>query len=291
MVSPQVVIVTGLSGAGRSHSAKVLEDLGYFVVDNLPPVLMADVVDRVTATKGGAARVAVVADTRGGLTADELEAAVQAVEKRGAATTILFLDADDAVLARRFEETRRTHPVREGALAEKIAIERATLEDVRGMADVIIDTSELNVHELRRRLESAFAPEAVAGRLHVDIVSFGFKRGLPRVVDLLFDVRFLPNPHWVPDLRPQTGLDPEVRDYVLGQEDAVVFLDKLTEMLEFLVPRYDAEGKSYLTIAIGCTGGRHRSVAIAEEVARRLGAQGQPDVAVVHRDIAAGGRG
>ena len=288
MSDPRVIIVTGLSGAGRSHAANVLEDLGYFVVDNLPPSLVVDVVDRVGVVEGTRSRVAMVVDTRGGLTARDLDEALKGLSSRGIRTTVLYLDADDAALARRFEETRRTHPVTEGTLTEMIAIERAAFEEIRGMSDVIVDTSDLNVHQLRQRIESAFSGELQSPRMRIDVVSFGFKRGVPRVVDVMFDVRFLPNPHWEPDLRPQTGLDDDVRDYVLNGADTGDFLAKLDDMLEFLVPRYQAEGKSYLTIGIGCTGGRHRSVALAEEVGRRLRDRRAAEVTIRHRDLREG---
>ena len=285
MSEPRVIIVTGLSGAGRSQAAKVLEDVGYFVVVNLPPSLIVDVVDRVGVAEGTRSRVAMVVDTRGGVTAGDLEEALKGLLSRGVRTTVLYLDADEPTLARRFEETRRTHPVTEGTLADKIAIERSAFEEIRGMADVIVDTSDLNVHDLRRRIEAAFSGEMESPRMRIDVVSFGFKRGVPRVVDVMFDVRFLPNPHWDEALRPQTGLDDEVRDFVLGDDDTGAFLTKLDDMFEFLVPRYRAEGKSYLTIGIGCTGGRHRSVAISEEVGRRLRRDGAVDVSVRHRDL------
>ena len=286
MADPRVVIVTGMSGAGRSQTAKVLEDFGYFVVDNLPPNLVTQLIDGAGVMEGLRDRVALVVDTRGGLTFDQMEAALLGLQSRGLRTTVLFLDADDRTLVRRFEETRRTHPVPEGTLADKIAAERRTFEKIRGAADIIIDTTDLNVHELRKRLESAFAAETPDRRMRVDVISFGFKRGVPRVVDLMFDVRFLPNPHWVSELRSQTGLDGAVRDYVLGQDDAREFLGQMETMLDFLIPRYEAEGKSYLTIGIGCTGGRHRSVALANAVCDYLGKSKDIDVSVSHRDIA-----
>jgi UPF0042 nucleotide-binding protein len=284
MSEPHVVIVTGMSGAGRSQVANVLEDVGYFVVDNLPTSLIEAVVDRVGVLEGARSKVAVVADTRGGITSDALDATLKGLMGRGVRVTVLYLDADDATLIRRYEETRRPHPVQEGPLGETIRAERAAFEEIRGQADFIIDTSDLNVHQLRQHVEAAFAGERPARRMRVDLMSFGFKRGVPRVVDLLFDVRFLPNPHWVAELRPQTGLDAEVSTYVLGQADAAEFLDRTSELLAFLVPRYEAEGKSYLTIGVGCTGGRHRSVAITEELAKRLGGE-FADVNVVHRDL------
>jgi UPF0042 nucleotide-binding protein len=282
---PRVIIVTGLSGAGRSQTAKVLEDVGYFVVDNLPPSLIVDVVDRVGVAEGTRERVGLVVDSRGGVTAAELEAALTALRRRGVRTTVLFLDADDATLARRFEETKRSHPVLEGTVAEKIRRERTTFEEIRGSADVIIDTSELTVHDLRRRVEEVFAGDGPQRRMHVDIVSFGFKKGVPRVVDVMLDVRFLPNPHWLAALRPLTGLHQDVSAYVLGQDDAAEFLGRAGDLLEFLVPRYEAEGKSYLTIGIGCTGGRHRSVAIAEALGTRLRDVEAMEIEVHHRDL------
>lgn len=284
MPEPRVIIITGLSGAGRSQTAKVLEDVGYFVVDNLPPSLIADVVDRVGVAEGAREKVGLVVDSRGGVTSAELAAATTALRRRGVGVTVLFLDADDATLARRFEETKRSHPVAAGTLAEKIAAERSAFEEIRGYADAIIDTSDLTVHDLRRRVEEAFAGEGPHRRMHIDVVSFGFKRGVPRVVDVLFDVRFLPNPHWRPDLRPLTGLDDDVSGYVLSNTDAADFLERTGDLLKFLVPRYEAEGKSYLTIGIGCTGGRHRSVAIAEALAKGLRAE-SIEVEVHHRDV------
>lgn len=284
MAESRVVIVTGMSGAGRSTAANVLEDLGYFVIDNLPPPFILDVVDRAGVPEAPAEKVAVVVDARGGLTAGDLEAVLNGLSGRGIPTTVLFLDADDQVLIDRFAETRRTHPVQEGTLAEKIAIERRRLEEIRGQADVILDTSRLNVHELRQRLEEAFAGGLPQRRMRIDVTSFGFKRGVPRVVDLLFDVRFIPNPHWVPELREMTGRDGPVRDYVLDQDGSAAFMDRVIDLLVFLVPRYEAEGKAYLTIGVGCTGGRHRSVVIAEEMGRRLATR-DVDVSVRHRDV------
>ncbi len=283
-VEPRVIIVTGMSGAGRSQAAKVLEDLGFFVVDNLPPTLIVDVVDRVGVVEGTYPRMATVVDTRGGVTPHDLDEAIRGLLGRGIRTTVLFLDADDATLGKRFEETRRTHPMAAPSLARSIAEERIAFEEIRGMSDVIIDTTELSVHDLRRRVEHAFDQERDERKMRVDVVSFGFKRGVPRVVDLLFDVRFLPNPHWIPELRPQTGLDAAVSDYVLSSEDAGVFCAQAMTMLDFLLPRYEAEGKKYLTIAVGCTGGKHRSVALAEELATRIGSH-DVDVTVRHRDL------
>lgn len=284
MAEPRVVIVTGLSGAGRSTTAAVLEDVGYFVVDNLPPPLILDVVDGSEVVEGGRERLAIVVDTRGGLTAADLDLAVRGLLGRGLETTVLFLDASDQALIQRYEETRRAHPVRGRTLAASIANERATFEEIRAQADVIVDTTGLNVHELRQRVQDVFAGDLPRHAMRVDIISFGYKRGIPRVVDLMFDVRFLPNPHWIPELRPHTGLDVAVREYVLTQDDAAEFMTRAGELLEFLIPRYTAEGKAYLTIGVGCTGGRHRSVVVAEALGKVLEA-GDVAVAVSHRDL------
>jgi UPF0042 nucleotide-binding protein len=288
MPEPSVIIVTGLSGAGRSQTAKVLEDVGYFVVDNLPPSLIVDVVDRVGVAEGMRSRVGLVVDSRGGVTSWDLDRAVTSLRRRGIPTTVLFLDADDDTLAQRFEETKRSHPMAEGTVAEKIADERESFEDIRGRSDVIIDTSDLTVHDLRRKVEEVFAEEGPHRRMHVDVISFGYKRGVPRVVDVLLDVRFLPNPHWVMAMRPLTGLDGAVSSYVLDQPDTAEFLERTEALLDFLLPRYEAEGKSYLTIGIGCTGGRHRSVAIAQELGSRLAAGDAVEVDVHHRDLDGG---
>jgi UPF0042 nucleotide-binding protein len=282
----RAVIITGMSGAGRSQTANVLEDLGYFVVDNLPVEMIKFLVDQIGVAEGRRERVAVVVDTRGSVTYEALETALRSLLQRGVRTTVLFMDADDAALERRFEETRRSHPIKEGNLAQRIATERKAFEEIRGLADVIIDTTDLNVHQLREKVVEAFQGPDQTRRLRVDVISFGFKKGTPRVVDVLLDVRFLPNPHWVPELRPLTGHDAPVRDHVLTAEDAVVFVDKTMDMFRFLLPRYEAEGKAYLTVGIGCTGGRHRSVALANELGRLLRAEGF-DANVSHRETPA----
>jgi len=282
----RAVIITGMSGAGRSQTANVLEDLGYFVVDNLPAEMIKFLVDQIGVPEGSRERVAVVVDTRGGVTYEALETALRSLLQRGVRTTVLFMDAEDAALERRFEETRRSHPIREGTLAQRIATERESFEEIRGLADVIIDTTDLNVHQLRDKVVEAFSGPDQTRRLRVDVISFGFKKGTPRVVDVLLDVRFLPNPHWVPELRPLTGHDAPVREHVLKAEDAVVFVEKSMDMFRFLLPRYEAEGKAYLTVGIGCTGGRHRSVALANEIGRLLRAEGF-DANVSHRETPA----
>lgn len=278
-----VVILTGLSGAGRSQAANVLEDIGYFVVDNLPIDLLSDLVRSVGVVDGTRSRLAVVADTRAGMDSESLEQALNDLHRDGLPTTVLFLDADNRTLTRRFEESRRPHPIDLSSLIDSIRAERDALEEVRAAADVIVDTSELSVHDLRDRLRSAFTDAATRSTMRVDVMSFGFKKGIPRVVDVMFDVRFMPNPHWIPELRSQTGLDEPVRDYVFSQPEAGEFLDKATDMLDFLIPHYEDEGKSYLTIAVGCTGGRHRSVVMAEAIGDHLKASGV-DTAVRHRD-------
>ena len=280
---PFLVVITGMSGAGRSLTAKALEDIGFFVIDNLPAGLISEVVAHADLPESPRRRLAVVVDTRGGLSFAELESVLMTLAGNEVQTRMVFLDADDEVLVKRFEESRRPHPVVGATLADSIAVERTALEDLRGTADILIDTTDKTVHELRAAVESVFAKDQPRRPLLVSVTSFGFKHGLPRVIDLLFDVRFLPNPHWVAELRPLTGLDDPVREYVFSEGDAQTFLDRTTELLEFLLPRYEAEGKSYLTIGIGCTGGRHRSVAIAEALGEWI-ADHDMAVTVLHRD-------
>ena len=285
MTRPHLVIISGMSGAGRSAASKALEDAGFFVIDNLPAELIADVVNRSDLKEGKRRRLAVAVDTRGGLDFGELELVMRQLGADGVATTLLFLDADDEVLERRFEETRRPHPVPGQSVGESIAAERKALGDLRARADVIIDTTDRNVHDLRQTVIEAFTASGEDRPLRVSVVSFGFKHGVPRVVDLVFDVRFLSNPHWDERLRPLTGLDEPVRHFVLGEPDALKFVTMTGELLEFLVPRYAAEGKAYLTVAVGCTGGRHRSVVVAEELAARLRGLAGIEVSVRHRDM------
>jgi UPF0042 nucleotide-binding protein len=274
-----VTVITGMSGAGRSAAADVLEDLGYYVIDNLPPALIANVSEQ-------AQRLALVVDTRAGEFVDDLAAALDALRARGARTRVLFLDASDDVLVRRFEATRRRHPLAaEDRFLDGISAERQLLEVLKGEADVIVDTSELNVHELRDRLRELFADSSESAHLlQTSVVSFGYKYGLPLDVDLVFDCRFLPNPHWIDALRPLPGTDPKVRKYVMGRPEAKAFLGQLEQMLGLLLPAYVREGKTYLSIGIGCTGGRHRSVVIAGELAKILDRLGFP-AAVYYRDL------
>ncbi|NOY56444.1 MAG: RNase adapter RapZ [Actinobacteria bacterium] len=272
-----------MSGAGRSTAAKVLEDLGYLVVDNLPPSLISDVV-RYNDLAEVPRRLAVVVDARGGYPIDEINKTIDNLEREGVEPSLLFLDATDESLIRRFEENRRPHPVAAGTLSESIAAERELLAELRAEADFVIDTTETNVHELRRRLEEQFEEARPERPMRVAISSFGFKYGAPRDADLLFDVRFLPNPYWQENLRPLNGRDPAVRDYVLDEHDAQEFLQRVQGLIDFLMPRFRHEGKSYLSIGVGCTGGRHRSVAIAEALARWLDGRGV-QATVRHRDV------
>jgi len=282
---PEVTVVTGMSGAGRSTAAKVLEDLGWFVVDNLPPALIPTMLELGGRSQGGVPRIAVVVDVRSGEFFADLSAALDTLAAHGRTPRLIYLEASDAALVRRFESVRRMHPLQgDGRILDGIAAERALVEDLRAAADVVIDTTELNVHELREKVEQAFLAEGEQSRLHATVVSFGFKYGLPVDADLVVDVRFLPNPHWVPELRPLTGLDPAVSGHVLGDRQAQELMDRYAEVLRVIVPGYLREGKRYLTLAVGCTGGKHRSVAIAEEVARRLRAAGI-DCQVEHRDL------
>ncbi len=281
----QVAIVSGLSGAGRSTAAKCLEDLGWFVVDNLPPELITTMVDLGSRTSGDVTKIAIVLDVRSRAFTEDLASVIKHLDARGYRPTVLFLEASDAALIRRFEANRRSHPLQDGGrLADGVASERAVLEPLRQEADVVVDTSELSVHQLRAEVERAFGHSARDRKSTLSIVSFGFKYGLPLDADLVIDMRFLPNPHWIPELRPHTGLDPDVSDYVLSQEGATEFLDRYVELIGLISGGYKREGKRYLTLAVGCTGGKHRSVATAEELRRRLESDAL-SVQVVHRDL------
>ncbi len=282
-----VTIITGMSGAGRSEAANVLEDLGFFVIDNLPPMFIGKIAELARGQET-ATRYALVVDVRSGDFLNDLSAAIEELRRGGATTRVLFLDAADDVLVRRYEASRRRHPLHDSSrVSEGIARERALLEPLKGEADVLVDTSNLNVHELRDRLRELLADTVADGRLQVNVVSFGYKHGLPLDVDLVFDCRFLPNPHWVDELRPLTGLDAPVRDYVLAQEGTTQFLAELDRLLALTLPGYEREGKAYLSIGIGCTGGRHRSVAVAEELGDALRRHGSR-VTVRHRDVERG---
>jgi UPF0042 nucleotide-binding protein len=280
----EFIVITGLSGAGRSQAANILEDLGWFVIDNLPPALIPKVSELASAPGATISRVVLVVGT--GPYHEEVLPALNALQRQGARVRIVFLEASTDVLVRRYESTRRRHPLDAGgaSLAEAIEAEREVLGGVKDEADVVVDTSDLNVHQLRERVHALFAADTPEAGMQTSIVSFGYKHGLPLDTDLVIDCRFLPNPYWVEELRPLRGVHRPVRDYVMGQEVTAQFLDGLTGLLELLLPAYVAEGKSYLTIAFGCTGGHHRSVVIAEEVARRLRDDGF-DPRVLHRDV------
>lgn len=278
----EFVVITGLSGAGRTQAAKVLEDLGWFVIDNLPASLIEKVGELAGQQGSTIEHVALVSGARD---VEELTAGLSHLRDKAERVRVLFLEAGDDVLVRRFEDTRRRHPFEDdGGLLDAIRLERAALEPLKGEADVVVDTSDLNVHQLRERIESLFSERTGDDGLQTAVLSFGYKHGLPLDVDIVLDCRFLPNPHWVDELRPHTGLDADVQRYVLGFDATDSFLERIDSLLELLLPAYVAEGKSYLTIAMGCTGGRHRSVVIAEEVAGLLRERGfHPRV--THRDI------
>ncbi|WP_026410839.1 RNase adapter RapZ [Actinomadura oligospora] len=282
---PDIVIVTGMSGAGRSTAAKSLEDLDWFVVDNLPPALLATMADLGGRVKDAVPRIAVVVDVRSRAFTADLHSSIAELEARGVHPRVVFLEASDEDLVRRFESVRRPHPLQaDGRLVDGIARERELVREVRAEADLVLDTSGLNVHELRNKIIGFFGDGSRESRLRATVVSFGYKYGLPVDADLVVDCRFLPNPHWVPELRPKTGRDADVRDYVLAQPGAKQFLDAYTEVLRLLTTGYEREGKHYVTLAVGCTGGKHRSVAMAEQIAARLRDEGV-EVQVAHRDL------
>jgi RNase adapter protein RapZ len=278
----ELLLVTGMSGAGKSAATATLDDLGWFVVDNLPPSLLMDLIDTV-AERADQRRLAVVVDVRGGVFFAELQGALAELSGRGIRPHVLFLEASDGALVRRFESARRPHPLQgEGRVVEAIDRERSLLAGLRADADLVIDTSLLNVHEFAARIRTAFGEQKQA--LRAIIVSFGYKYGLPVDADLVADMRFLPNPHWVPELRPQTGQQDAVRKYVLSQPGAEEFLDGYADLLGSVFDGYLREGKRFVTVGIGCTGGKHRSVAMSEALAARL-RDGGVETLVVHRDL------
>jgi len=279
----EMVIVTGISGAGKASALRSFEDLGYHAVDNLPLELLTEFAGLV-GKSDEIERAAIVVDVREGLTLDRLPEILKQV-KRVLPTRVVFLDAQDSVLVRRYSETRRPHPLRRSETVERsIVEERQLLDPIRNVADTLIDTSNYNVHELRAQIQQRFSQEEKSKRLLVSCVSFGFKNGVPLDADLVFDVRFLPNPHFVPEFRKKTGKDPKVAAYVRKFPQTKEFLGKVTELMLYLLPHYVEEGKSYLTVAFGCTGGQHRSVMMAEEMSKRLRKAGY-QVKAVHRDI------
>ena len=280
----QVLIVTGMSGAGRSTVGNALEDLGWYVVDNLPPQMLRPLVELAQHAGNALPRIAAVVDVRGGKLFADVQEAV-AVLRATASVRVLFLEATDAALVRRFEQVRRPHPLQgEGTLLDGIAAERTLMQELREQSDIIIDTSELNIHQLATTITEKYA-EADAAGVNVTVMSFGFKYGLPTDADLVADMRFLPNPFWVPELRGSSGLDSEVSDFVFAQEGAEDFVENYTRALAPVLAGYQRENKRHATIAIGCTGGKHRSVAVAERLARLLREQPGVAVSVKHRDL------
>jgi UPF0042 nucleotide-binding protein len=282
---PTLVIITGVSGSGKSTALRALEDAGFYCVDNLPVVLLEKLLELSGHTAGQVSRIAAGVDARDVRFLPEAPRIIGELREKGIDVTLLFLDATEEALVRRYSETRRRHPLSgdAGSVQDGIAAERQALAGLRAVADEVVDSSTLNVHDLKRLVGRRFA-SGEGARLGVTVVSFGFRYGIPPHADLVLDVRFLPNPYFVPELRSHVGTEPEVRDFVLSQPDARAFLDRLVDFGGFLLPRYKAEGKSYLTIAIGCTGGKHRSVAIAGELSQRLQLAGQA-VRLWHRDI------
>jgi UPF0042 nucleotide-binding protein len=284
----EFLVVTGMSGAGRSTVGATLEDMGWFVIDNLPAALIMKMVELVDMPGSEIQRLALVVGRGGGTSGpeyfDDLPAVVDALRDDRRRVRILFLDASDEILVRRYEGTRRRHPLAARGVEESISDERRLLASVRDRADLLIDTGELNTNQLRSRIIETFGEGSGAEHMQTSVVSFGYKHGLPPDVDMVFDCRFLPNPYWVDELRPLSGLDAAVRDFVLGQPECQKFLDKVDDLLTSILPSFMREGKSYLTIAVGCTGGRHRSVALAQAIADRLSLDDAP-VSVFHRDV------
>lgn len=280
----RVLVLSGVSGSGKSTASKVLEDLGYYCVDNLPPVLLPKIVDLVSEAKGPGWRIALVADIRGREFLPDTARVLDELRRGPHGVHVLFLDASDDVLLRRFSETRRKHPLgARGGAKEAIRRERALLSPLREAADTVLDTSAYTVHQLRDELQRRFHPGAGTG-MRVGVVSFGYRHGLPPEADMVLDVRFLPNPNFVPSLKESSGLDPRVRRYVLKWKETRRFLELSSALLQFLLPLYKKEGKAYFTLGVGCTGGRHRSVVLADVLARILRKAGAHPL-VVHRDV------
>lgn len=279
------VLITGMSGSGLSTAAKVFEDKGFYVAHNIPTKILVDLFELCAAENSPVDKLAVVSDVRTRMFEGSFLESIRELAERGMDPTVLFMDARDDVLIRRFDSVRRTHPLQGGdSLQDGIEREREEIANVRANADIVIDTSNLSVHDLRRAIEASFGTWE-ADKMHVTVKSFGFKHGAPLDTDLLLDVRFLPNPYWIPELRSYRGVDQPVADYVLNRPAAEEFIAKFETMLDSMLAGYRHEGKNFISIGIGCTGGHHRSVAVAEELGRRLSARGDLDVNVVHRDI------
>ena len=285
-MSKEVLILTGMSGAGRSTVAHALEDLGWYVVDNLPPTLLSDLINQSSNSEIGA--LAVVVDVRGGKFFDELASSLSQIKKSGTNFRVAFLDATDQALVQRFESTRRPHPLQgSGRIVDGIAAEREKLQDLLAQADVVIDTSNLNVHQLEKRTAEIFA-QGLTQSVRVNVLSFGYKYGIPVDADLVLDCRFIPNPHWVPELRPLSGLDEKVKSTVLANPGVGEFVNTYVSLIQQMLPGYLREGKKYLTVAIGCTGGKHRSVSVAREIADKLDGEGAGftiSAHASHRDV------
>ena len=283
-VQQEIVIITGLSGAGRSTAAKALEDLDWFVADNLPADLLPTMADLARRASGAVPRLAAVIDIRSRAFSTDLKSVIGDLNTRGMRPYVVFLEASDETLVRRFDSVSRPHPLQEGGrVVDGITAERELLQDMRAAADLVLDTSALNVHELRSRMRDKFATEADRA-LRVSVVSFGFKYGLPVDADMVADCRFLPNPHWIPELAPQTGQDAPVVKYVMSQPGATEFLDAFVRAVQVALTGYDRTGRHFVMLAVGCTGGKHRSVVMADEIADRL-SQNWPGIQVTHRDL------
>ena len=282
-----LLIITGMSGAGRTTSMKMLEDMGYFCIDNLPVPLLDKLVDFANTMQAGNQKIAVGIDIRNGETLNQMMATLENLEHKDITYEILFMDAEDEVLLKRYKETRRNHPLAGGERIEQgIARERKRLEELKARATYIIDTSRLLTRELKQELEKIFIEEQEYKNLFVTILSFGFKYGIPADSDIVLDVRFLPNPYYIEELRPKTGNDVEIQQYVMQYEEAGIFLDKLEDLVRFLIPNYISEGKNQLVISIGCTGGKHRSVTLANELYKRLDTDNsQYGLKIEHRDL------
>lgn len=280
-----LVLITGMSGSGRNTAASVLEEMGWYVADNLPPELIMRMVELSFEADSPVERLAIVTDVRSRAFAGSLGGVLDRLHESGRRPMVIFLDADDETLIARYDSVRRTHPLQEGGtLSQGIERERHMLAAIKAMSDLVLDTSRMSVHDLRRALEVHFSDPSSRGQ-RVTVQSFGFKHGTPRDADMLFDVRFLPNPYWVPELRGGRGTDRDVSEYVLSQEDAPRWLDTVERLVSVILPGFRREGKNHISIAVGCTGGHHRSVAMAEALARRLSEFNGIDVTVTHRDI------